>query len=883
MADKVKVVGYAQRVFYDNGIEYRNFSDGLVGNQTTSPNQALQFTSGNFVITSTIDRKPSKIFLTKKYGPFMCLDDLKADQERAMIIEDNFTNVRLNLDKSNLCYHAYFGSLVEFIRVSLEHVIINWPASIWIRPISNATSVTGYTANNISYDILNNETTFTVDVERVTNRFDINHKTNGTIINSYNETNDMRNLTVNYGNYVIHNDYGEFEVLEFTGNTNDTNDYMTFVVKGDAFSGVSSTTMNYHVKPNEGKREEFFANLPDFESYLLNRFTTPQYKSSFSFNAESDTGAIYRTKREFVWPTTDGYNIDFDTTDYVNFVTGLIEMGEQSDLTKTNLMVRFLTSESISDFDTLPRCDGDIEETAGQKMNRTLKIYGREYDEIKKFIDGIAFANRVTYDKKDNTPDVYLKNIARVMGWELVSSVLDNDLLNSFLTPKDSSYSGHSRGYTPYEAEVELWRRIILNTPWIWKSKGTRKSIEFFLNFIGTPDGLITFNEYIYRAKAPIDMDNFRQILLELFENNSIGGLNVDFDGFPRVNEDTPEMYFQKAGLWYRETAGPNSNIDILVGNNPHVGPYDGGQEYIDQFRCLIPGFSAVTLFNETITTGTTNIFTNYNSGLVNNALESEVYLDIVNTDNVSLSACYEIVGEIIEDPKPITELTDCGCETGEGDEAIKISIKKLDGDISTTPTPVDCGYTGFTLDAGGYVQFQLPNGKVTLTSTQECCEALGFTYQQGNDISCWWNTTVTSDSTLCKGWEPVIIFDTGLVGWSNSELQISNTYVGSAECCEAYGYVAVQVDGGFECYDNPTFTCSDYTPYQSNATTGVVTFIDPFGNTTTQMSPECCEFFGLKAQQSKTGYECVGGTTEGDGTLEPAPASNIKLRGTKI
>ena len=30
MADKIKVAGYAQRVFYNNGIEYRNFSDNLV-------------------------------------------------------------------------------------------------------------------------------------------------------------------------------------------------------------------------------------------------------------------------------------------------------------------------------------------------------------------------------------------------------------------------------------------------------------------------------------------------------------------------------------------------------------------------------------------------------------------------------------------------------------------------------------------------------------------------------------------------------------------------------------------------------------------------------------------------------------------------------------
>jgi hypothetical protein len=83
-------------------------------------------------------------------------------------------------------------------------------------------------------------------------------------------------------------------------------------------------------------------------------------------------------------------------------------------------------------------------------------------------------------------------------------------------------------------------------------------------------------------------------------------------------------MYFQKAGLWYRQTGGAASDIDILGGNNPHIGPYDGGNEYINQFNCLIPSFSSVTLIEETVVTGNTNLFTNYNYGLINGILNTE-------------------------------------------------------------------------------------------------------------------------------------------------------------------------------------------------------------------------------------------------------------------
>ena len=276
-------------------------------------------------------------------------------------------------------------------------------------------------------------------------------------------------------------------------------------------------------------------------------------------------------------------------------------------------MNRFLVSESISAFDTTPVHLSELDQdTSGQKVNKTLNIYGRSFDDINNLITGIEFAHTVTYNKLDNTPDAYLKNLARVLGWELISSVVENDLLKSYVSPSQSQFSGMSVGYTPVEADIELWRRLILNTPWLWKSKGTRKSVEFLLKFIGAPKGLVQFNEYIYKAEGPIDVDLFKQILILNGLPTDLSVYPFDSDGYPTPLPDTPDMYFQNDGLWYRQTGGSASTIDILVGNNPHVGPYDGGYKYINQFNNLIPNFSAVTLTSQTITTGTTNIFTNF-------------------------------------------------------------------------------------------------------------------------------------------------------------------------------------------------------------------------------------------------------------------------------
>jgi hypothetical protein len=95
---------------------------------------------------------------------------------------------------------------------------------------------------------------------------------------------------------------------------------------------------------------------------------------------------------------------------------------------------------------------------------------------------------------------------------------------------------------------------------------------------------------------GPIDIDLFKKVLvLNGLDSDDLSIYPIDSDGYPSPLSDSSDMYFQNNGLWYRETGGSNATIDILTGNNPHLGPYDGGFKYINQFKSLIPNFSAVT------------------------------------------------------------------------------------------------------------------------------------------------------------------------------------------------------------------------------------------------------------------------------------------------
>ncbi len=740
MADKkIKVAGYAKKVMYDGNIEYRNFSEDLVGLQLTSNGGTPLFTMGNFTITTNMDPKTNKNFITNNFSSFTSLDDLDLTLEQTKALLTNNAGVILNLDKTQLRYYSTFGSLAEFVRVSLEEIITKWPASLFLYPSAtiNSNSVSGNTYQNYLYDIISDKAKFSVPTNFIINKFEINYLTNGTIADSFSATNDLRNLMVNYHSYVILFEGVEYPIIGFTGATDTVNDFLFLEVSGNPFSGQPNT-ISYHIKPNKTVEETFFNSLEDFPSYLLNRLIIPIYTAKFSYPIKADSGLILYIDKSVTWPVSDGYNIDFDSPEYLAYATDLFDLAYSNDLYSSNLMNRFLVTESITSFDTQPIFLADEHmDSSGQKMNKTLNIYGQEFDEINKFITGIEFAHTVTYDKLDNTPDIYLKDLARTLGWDLISSVAENDLLTNYVKTSQSTYSGQSVGLTPVEADVELWRRLILNSPWIWKSKGARKTIEFLLRFIGTPQGLVQFNEYVYTADTPIDVEMFLKILELNNLDTDLSLYSLDDDGYPKFLPDTDDMYFQSDGLWYRETGGSNAIIDILTGNNPHVGKYDGGNRYIDQLRTLIPNFSAVTITTETVTSGTTHLFTNYLLGDITD-YTGATYVEVINEDGSHINNNIVVTSTIINDPRPTIEITPCGCIPEWADDSLSVCI-----DTVATPIhqPCDTLANQPTKDTNnGWYVFQKyqynENGSIYLQNSvpvlstgifidRECCTAL--------------------------------------------------------------------------------------------------------------------------------------------------------------
>ena len=651
--NKIKIAGYAKRIFFNDNIEYRNFSPSLVGLQLTSEGGTTQFTNGNFSIDVNLDPKPDVVFTQGTKSKLFCLDDV-VDNPIEQTIQKNL-KTKLNLDLTNPLSYIWYGSAKELVRVSLLEIQDNWPAAVYVD--NKVGSVTGNNITNYVYNISANESTFTVNSRFFVNPYNIVYTLDSQYTPTEDTSNKLRNFTTQYTSYNIEHNGISKPIISITPATQKTNSDLKIVVKGNPFpelTGILIPTLTfllsnvdasipYFIKPNETEEEKFFSGLNNLQRNILNRDIYPKYTSEIISTNYTDDGVLLTSKKTLLFPILeDGYNLNFFNSFYLSYLTKLSSIGDNLDESSTDTIIRKYTTEAINSFDTLPSENAEDITLNGEKATKLLRIYGVEFDEIKKFINGIKFAHVVTYDKKNNVPDTLLKDLSHMLGLDPVTLVT-TDTLNMTLLPSNGvkGLSGSSVNYTQSQLDIELYRRLILNISWIWKSKGSRKAVEFLFRFIGAPESLVNFNEYIVMVDKPLDMDKIKDLLYIYTGGVSTGDLeNIPYDDngypLPPINGDIvitdyfdpqtgeivenayTDMYFQKAGGWYRETYGGDS-VTVLRGNNPHVGPYDGGSEYLQYFsRCYIPNFNSEPTITVTANTATQNYFTNYNYGIFN-------------------------------------------------------------------------------------------------------------------------------------------------------------------------------------------------------------------------------------------------------------------------
>ena len=597
------------------------FSDNLVGFQIVDGGGLTQ---GNFDFTVSITEKSNRDFVVGTFSEPITLDSMgmTSIEESKVLIEKNF-QVYPNFDLSQVTNFSQYGSLVKRVAVSLTKIINFFPASLDVF-FNRKNYVTGSTATNISYNSTTDRTVFSIDVSTILNPFGIDFTVNSTRNLSLLETpvSPLRDMVKNSDKYSLYLNGNSYLVSFITPTESLTTGSLRIQVKGDPFSGQSISYDNLNIRPSPNVTDQVFnQDFDEVERFILNRKSLPLYTSYYSVVKEADDGTLFLTSDSVTWPLYGPWNIDIVTPSFNVYIENLNTIAENYDTFKTKLIVRFLTTGAFKDFDT-----------DDQKITKILELYGRSFDQVKKFIDALAYMNSVNYNISNDIPSQLLKNLSQTLGWPASISPITNEsfLSSVFGTNTPSQFEGQPVAPTPEELNYQFYRNLILNSAYLFKSKGTRQSIQNLLRLIGAPDALVDFNEYIYLADQRINMKQFNQqyaqisggtfaielpvlepentfrILGRTFTGFTLQSTILDVDltreefpvdenGYPKAPDDTEDFFFQKGAGWFEQTPQHRSNevfdatSSTFTGQNPNyqtkLEDFTYGQKYFDRFR----------------------------------------------------------------------------------------------------------------------------------------------------------------------------------------------------------------------------------------------------------------------------------------------------------
>ena len=383
---------------------------------------------------------------------------------------------------------------------------------------------------------------------------------------------EIRNMTKEFGEYSVFIDGNEFKVIDLTPSTTNLTGLLNVTARGDVFSGLTNTINEFQLRPNTYKTEEIFDNMDDIEKFLLNRKTTPKYTAEFKTLRESNYGKLTQVTSTLTWPTADEWNIVTENDVFVRYITKLYEIADTYDKHKTNLISRFLTTGALKEFDT-----------EDQMFEKIIQLYGRSFDEIKKYIDGLAYMTNVTYDSINNVPDTLLKNLAQLLGWGTPSSINEVDVVKAlFNRGGHKEFSGVSDNSTPVELDIDLYRKILMNTAYLFKVPVIDSTFVVQPQTQTFPPIYIT--AYTYGTEFVT-----REV------SASRDDYPVDDLGYPKLPRFSQDGYFQAGAGWFERTPEHKSDriVDVakstFTGNTPTIktefAPFTYGEKYLDYMR----------------------------------------------------------------------------------------------------------------------------------------------------------------------------------------------------------------------------------------------------------------------------------------------------------
>lgn len=430
--------------------KHQNVNDGTIyerdittigGVNQFSKGMTPIYRSNNFIISVRNDTGSTNVYNNSKWEKSTSASTIWTLENVSGMTsnndDSNDVKIVLKQDYYDFCDFAYYGSLSELFRASVTDILDRFPGELYC------------TSNNIyytTYETINQET---IEDSVILGGEDLYNLDNPFGIDIYSlskhgeDANPLKFFAdEGYKNYqIIYKNENPRDITswcpkEFSDNTckganicnvllNKSINISVYVGDDDKiFYMCDKSLEGMHIRPKEEFISEFYNKCDNFQKLIMNRKSTPLYKAVFSVLKENEYG-FYRDFETFVFPTTfGGYNIIANDYGFSDYTKRLADIGEFYDNRVSDNIYRSMTHEAIKNFDwtyTKEYTQGDEEEYVfgGQKIQKALRVIGREFDEIKSYIDNIKNIRKLSYDERSNMPDYFLKYSLDSDGWDI--------------------------------------------------------------------------------------------------------------------------------------------------------------------------------------------------------------------------------------------------------------------------------------------------------------------------------------------------------------------------------------------------------------------------------------------------------------------------------
>jgi hypothetical protein len=354
------------------------FSNNLVGVQLVTGGGLTQ---ANFNFTTGVSEKQNRTFTIGSFSDPINLEgiNIETNVEAADILANNY-RVYPNYDLSQVTNFTQYGSLVKRMSVSITKIINFFPAGLEVNP-KTPKFITQETAINISYDSVENDTTFEVYLDSIQNPFEIDFSENAETNMMFNEfpVSPLRNMKLEYKKYVLYLNNKQYPV-NYLYPTNSNSTTLKLIVDGNPFSGTNASSDYLVIRPNDFESNKVFnMDFDPVEKFLLNRQINPPYTAQFIVPKEQDDGTFVVTTELVTWPRAGLWNLDISSVSFDNYLTQINDFAYSLDQYSTNIISRFLTTGALKEFDT-----------PDQRFEKLIQLYGRSFDETKAFIGALS-------------------------------------------------------------------------------------------------------------------------------------------------------------------------------------------------------------------------------------------------------------------------------------------------------------------------------------------------------------------------------------------------------------------------------------------------------------------------------------------------------------